>query len=282
VVTTELVAAAAATAEPTAEPIIDAAAPSAPTTPEVAPAGEAREDSVFFATPDAPAVTLEVDDTPFARRDEALTPIIVGAARRLKRVLADEQNEVLHTLRRNEPVRSVDVLVAAVAEHVGRYNASIDADLLDAALAGAGSMGVDASGVRREFVRGEVTRTAQDVLAAELVQPLRDRLARAVNDADGDNGELATLVRTVYREWKNQRIDEQLDDIVQTAFGRGAFTASKPGTPIRWIVDPKGPPCADAEDNALAGIVEAGQPFPTDHPCAPAHRGCRCMIAPAT
>ncbi len=33
--------------------------------------------------------------TPFERRDADLTPIIVSSARKLKRVLADEQNEVL-------------------------------------------------------------------------------------------------------------------------------------------------------------------------------------------
>jgi hypothetical protein len=120
---------------------------------------------------------------------------------------------------------------------------------------------------------------AAELLVAELVHPLRDRLGRCVGDADGDNGELASLVRLVYREWKNQRIDEHLDDIARTAFGHGALAAVAPGTRICWLVDPNGPECADAEDNSLAGPVPAGEGFPTDHPCAPAHRGCRCMIA---
>ena len=29
----------------------------------------------------------------------------------------------------------------------------------------------------------------------------------------------------------------------------------------------------------VAGVVPAGDPFPTDHLCAPAHEGCRCMLA---
>ena len=48
-------------------------------------------------------------------------------------------------------------------------------------------------------------------------------------DADGDNTELSDLVRTIYREWKSQRIDEQLDDVVHMAFGRGALAAVAPG-----------------------------------------------------
>jgi hypothetical protein len=119
------------------------------------------------------------------------------------------------------------------------------------------------------------------VLHIELVDPLRLRLERAVADAEGDSAELSNLVRAIYREWKNQRIDEQLDDIVRTAFGRGALAAAVPGQPICWIVDPDGPPCSDAEDNSLGGITPAGQPFPTEHVCAPAHPGCRCMIVPA-
>jgi hypothetical protein len=104
-------------------------------------------------------------------------------------------------------------------------------------------------------------------------------LERSVNDAAGDNEELANMVRGIYREWKTQRIDEHLDDVARAAFGRGALAAVVPGTKICWMVDPNGPACPDAEDNALAGEVAAGQPFPTGDTCAPAHEGCRCMLA---
>ena len=52
-----------------------------------------------------------------------------------------------------------------------------------------------------------------------------------------------------------------------------------PKSPIRWVVDPEGPLCPDAEDNALGGVVAAGDQFPTGHCHAPAHPGCRCGIA---
>ena len=68
--------------------------------------------------------------------------------------------------------------------------------------------------------------------------------------------------RAVYREWKTQRIDEQLDDVFRLAYGRGQCDAIEPGTPVSWIVDPDGPACPDAEDNALAGIVALGRGVP--------------------
>ena len=58
----------------------------------------------------------DVEETPFRGRDAALVPLIVAAARKVKRVLADEQNDVLDALRRREPVRDVDDLVAGAAD----------------------------------------------------------------------------------------------------------------------------------------------------------------------
>ena len=216
----------------------------------------------------------------FRSRDEALTPLIVASARKLKRVLADEQNEVLHVLRAKEPITSVEQLLASEAEQSARYNAGITAELTAAAVAGATSMGATVKAAQRDVKKSNANAAAAEVLTAEIVQPLRVRLARCVSDAGGDNAELASLVRLVYREWKTQRIDEHLDDIARTAFGRGALAGVAPGTPICWTIDPAGPECPDAEDNSLAGAVAAGEPFPTDHPCAPAHSGCRCMIVP--
>jgi hypothetical protein len=196
-------------------------------------------------------------------------------------VLADEQNDVLHTLRRKDPVRSVDDLVSGDDEHAARYTDAVAGDLTAAAVAGAVSMGATAAAAQRDVKKADAIATAADALAVDVVRPLRDRLSRCVADADGDNDELASLVRIVYREWKNQRIDERLDDVARIAFGKGALAGVATGAPIRWTVDPNGPECADAEDNCLQGVVRAGEAFPTDHACAPAHSGCRCMIAPA-
>ncbi|MEY2524952.1 MAG: hypothetical protein QOJ66_3517, partial [Ilumatobacteraceae bacterium] len=236
--------------------------------------------AVFQASPEAPVVEDELDDTVFGQRDASLTPLIVAAARKLKRVLADEQNEILHTLRRNEPVHTIDTMLPWQTEQAARYASAITSELDKAALIGAAS--IDQGTMKEhkaDIARAGATKAAIEALTATIVAPLRERLERAVSDAAGDNEELANMVRGLYREWKTQRIDEHLDDVARAAFGRGALAAVVPGTKVCWMVDPHGPACPDAEDNALAGEVAAGQPFPTGHTCAPAHEGCRCMLA---
>jgi DivIVA domain-containing protein len=237
--------------------------------------------SVFARTPEAPdEPETEIEDSVFARRDAALTPVIVAAARKLKRVLADEQNDVLATLRRNEPVTSLAALLPGGTEQLDRYTSAVRADLIDAAHAGATSIDGKGKSVHGKAVnRPDTVQPAIDALAGSIVAPLRDRLDRAVAAAAGDNVGLGDSVRALYREWKNQRIDDRLEHVVHLAFGRGALAVLKPGTPVCWMVDPHGPACPDAEDNALGGVVPAGEEFPTGNTYAPAHEGCRCMLA---
>ena len=85
----------------------------------------------------------------------------------------------------------------------------------------------------------------------------------------------------MYREWKTQHIDEQLDDVLRTTHGRAVLAALPDGAPVCWGVDAEHPACADGDDNALAGCVSAGTPFPTGHLFAPSHTGCRCLLVPA-
>ncbi|MCB0979701.1 MAG: hypothetical protein KDB17_03500, partial [Ilumatobacter sp.] len=252
-------------------------------TADTTTATPAATPSVFDATPEAPVeAAADADDTPFSRREAAITPLIIAGARKLKRVLADEQNDVLHALRRGTADR-LEALVPKAAEHIERYAHSIHEELRSAALAGAASLDDrEAAAHEREIVKAHALQTALDALADRMVDPLRERLDRAVADAAGDPDELTEHVRAIYREWKTQRIDEHVEDVVRIAFGHGALAVLTPGTPICWAVDPNGPACPDADDNALGGAVAAGQPFPTDHLCAPAHPGCRCLLVRAS
>jgi DivIVA domain-containing protein len=257
--------AAEVTAEPVPEPAVEVA-------PE--PAAEPASET------DDQGEDQEPEPTPFQRRDADLTPLIVASARKLKRVLADEQNEVLDALRRSEPVRHVDAILPPMADHVGRYRAAFADDLLAAASAGAASVATGRAAKLRKADAAKATAAGEGVLGQWLVAPLRERLERCVVDGDGDNSDITKRVRAVYREWKTQHIDDVLDDVIRTAHGRGVLAALAPGTPVSWSTDAEHPGCADCDDNTLAGPVAAGTAFPTGDLFAPAHIGCRCLLVP--
>ena len=215
--------------------------------------------------------------TPFELRDEELAPVIAAMSRKLKRALADEQNEVLDILRGKLPVKTLDAIVGPKTDHSARMLEALEASLKAAALAGAKSLSNASDKDLQKMVASQMAAINEFVIAT-VVAPLRERLSRSISQAAGDNAELTSLVRLVYREWKNQHVDTQIDNIAQTSFGRGAFAALTPGAKVCWKVDPNGPACADAEDNSLAGFVNAGEAFPTGHTHAPAHAGCRCAL----
>ena len=233
-------------------------------------------------TPDSSDDGVEeiVEDTVFDRRDADLTPLIVSSARKLKRVLADEQNEVLDALRRSDPVRNLDALLPWSAHHTERYASVISDDLLKAANAGAALSDLEKTPKLRKAAAKQAVTEATEKLGQWLVQPLRDRLERCVSDGDGDNAAITKKVRAVYRECKTRHIDEQLDDVIRVAHGRGLLGALELDTPVEWTPDPSHEACADCDDNRLAGAVASGQPFPTGQASTPAHPGCRCMLVP--
>ncbi len=231
---------------------------------------------------DADDAEVAVEPTPFSRRDEAIVPLIVSGARKIKRTLADEQNGVLDTLRRNEPVRSLADMLPEIGEHLDVYIGALADELLGAAAAGATQVGInDTKTLRRKLAKTGALDNAHDLLRTDLLRPLRDRLERAVADGAGDNEDITKRVRAVYREWKTQHIDDQLDDVFRFAHGGGFAVSIEPGTQITWAIDPGHPACPDCEDNSLAGSVAAGEAFPTGHTAAPAHPGCRCLTVPA-
>ena len=242
----------------------------------------ANEPDLALADVPEPAQADAAEPTPFSRRDEAIVPLIVSAARKLKRVLADEQNDVLDLLRRKEPVTDLATLLAETDEHIAVYTSAIADELLTAAAAGAGELGVkDTKTSRRKLEQADALGAARSVVRNGLIGPLRDRIERALADSDGDNDEVARTARAVYREWKTQHIDDQLDDVFLSAFAGGVAVTAEHGAPMRWLIDPTSPGCPDCEDNSLAGPVAAGDPYPTGHTSAPAHAGCRCLVLPA-
>ncbi len=208
----------------------------------------------------------------FEQRAEALVPIEASLTRKLRRVLADEQNEAFDRLRQGSKIPGLDALVGSPAEHGRRYAEAARADLEAAARSGAELIGHGAGGGAPEL---DDVMTA---LGTAVGEPLRERLTACLSDAGGDLDEATELVRAAYREWKTQRLEAAAADALLAAFSRGAFDAAPEGCTLRWLVAPDQAPCPDADDNALAGDLDRGQPFPTGHLHAPAHPGCRCQV----
>ena len=188
-------------------------------------------------------------------------------ARRLKRELADEQNDVLDRLRRAKPA-GLDDLFPDAEEHSARWAKATVTALYEAAAAGAHWSGGGAS----------PTADLADELARGLVLPLRERIERSFVASDGNLDDVADRVRALYREWKNQRLPEAVPHAVVAAYGKGLFDATPSGTKVRWVVDPQQGPCPDCDDNVLAGAIVKGEEFPTGNRFAPAHPGCRCLV----
>ena len=240
------------------------------------------------STPKAVTPSPKLDDladsvTTFESRDEILVPLVLTMGRKIKRVLADEQNEVLDILRGRAVVKTLDAIVGPKSDHTKRFCTALSASVKSAAIAGARSIhtsgSVPSDKALAEMVAPQLKAVDEAIITA-FVEPLRERLSRSISQAGGSNAELSSLVRSVYREWKNQIVDEHIDDIAYTAFGRGALSALTPDMNVCWKFDPAGPGCPDAEDNSLAGAICGGDAFPTGHTHAPAHAGCRCALVP--
>jgi DivIVA domain-containing protein len=205
----------------------------------------------------------------FAKRDEVLAPVVVAMSRKLKRVLADEENEVLEYLRGKKNALTIEAMVGELEVHAKRYGDAISEDIMAAA-----------KGAAKSAKATDVIPTVDVLIGVQLVKPLRDRLAKAIEQNGTDRVAMAKALRGVYRQWKSQHIDEQVDDIACLSYSRGFFAGVKPGTQVCWMVDPNGPECPDAEDNSLAGCIALGKEFPTGNLHPLAHAGCRCLLAP--
>lgn len=253
----------------------DAKTPKQVESKPAAPKSEQPKASV--PKPVVPKVNKEL----FLKRDETLAPQIVSLTRKFKRVLADEENAILTYLQGKKSAVALEKMVADAATQVQSHVEVVADEMHNVALSGAKSVapGLKAD-LRKQVSKSAVMQTISKSIDDTIVRPIRERLQRCVEQSNGDREEMSSLVRSAYREWKMQKLDALVADLACLAYSRGAYLALPTGTPVCWMVDPNGPQCADAEDNALAGDTPLGSPFPTGHEHPIAHAGCRCLVAP--
>jgi hypothetical protein len=236
-------------------------------------AAEAAGERAEPAEPDEPdAGEPDAAQSARDRRTEALAEVTDDLARRGKRALQDEQNDVLDGLRRQRGKIDLTRVLPAEDEQLARW-----AHVLQPAVDAAYSLGAAS-------VDGSVG-AAPSALLAELSQgavaPLRDRLASSLESIDvrtPADTELAVAQRlgARYREWRGQ-LEDVLVDALMVAYARGVYDAVPAGTRLRWIPTHEGK-CPDCDDNALEPTVKGGE-FPTGQHFPPAHPGCRCLLA---
>jgi len=229
----------------------------------------------------APITPHSVDPSVFDSRENALAPLIDAMARKLKRALADEENAVLTHLEGKRSSIAVDAMLPAADVHVQQWVEMITEELVSSALAGAKAFnkGLRAD-LRKKVGDAAVMSVIASRIADELVRPLRERLRQAAEQSGGDRNDMSSRARSVYREWKMQRIDAVSGDLARLAYARGIVLTTANNVKLCWAVDPNGPPCADAEDNSLAGALSVGEHFPTGHEHPTIHSGCRCLVVP--
>jgi DivIVA domain-containing protein len=227
----------------------------------------------------AKPVPTIADPARFAERDEELSPVVVAMARKLKRVLADEQNTVLGHVRAKRSSLDIDAVLGTEAEHSARYATAVAEDSMAAASAGAKSVKA-AGGSSRRVTQKAIAAHAVSAITAGLVASFREEARIAIGEAEGDREVLLGLIRDVYRAWKSERIDSHVEDIACSSYSHGAYLALEPGSRITWMAEPDTNCCSECEDNSLGGSVVRGDDFPTGHSHPPAHAGCRCLVCP--
>ncbi len=227
----------------------------------------------------AVAESTTLDDAGLRRRrDAAVAGASATLAPRVKRLVQDEQNELLDAARRQkgrrDPVEAVVAEEAMVAAWTSVFRPAVD----------------EAYGAGRALGGGR-TRPAPDGLTEQFVRlvalPLRDRVVASLQEVTRDGPfagaperqlAIAGAVGARYREWRGQDLETAIGDVAAWAFARGVFDATPAGTRLRWV-PAEDQQCPDADDNALEPTAH-GRPFPTGQSCPPAHAGCRCLVVP--
>ncbi len=224
---------------------------------EPAPAAEVTSET------DVSATTSDDEESSGADPDaELLERAMSTAVRAVKKVLVEEQGTLLDGIRRSGG-DAIAVVVADEDAHAEPYESAAEPALIELAEALGGTGDVSTLEVGFEQIR------------AVALAPVRQRLLE-VAEASDDADELSDSVRGLYRESRSRRLPSAIDAAVAAV--RGAVAISTGSGDLRWEVDPSGPCGSDCADNALAGAVSAGSPFPTGALHPPTEPGCTCRL----
>ncbi len=236
--------------------------------------GQLLDATEGFST-EVDAATQELLDV----REELLAPTATMLFKKVKRLLADEQNDLLDKVRRSS---GSEVLLEMLLDEKEQIDALAIAslDFFEQVRLGVAELFAETSGsaVRREISKHAVEYAEE--FAKEVVLPLRRRIeeALAVDNTVEDQSTAAAL-GAIYRDVRSNRLEPLISQYANTVFCATVMLESGYES-FFWAVDPQDVPCADCLDNSLAGATIRGEQFPTGHLHPGIHSGCRCLLVP--
>ncbi len=231
------------------------------------------------------ALTVRSDNGLLEARDLVVGPIATSLGRRIKRMLQDDQNDLLDALRQGG--------IARVLERTAELSSDSDRraqqvfELLHKSEREGFRFAEELRGGPKSQDPGEEANSSEKELRAMTDHSLQvvtsltlGRVASMSSALEGANeaGQVSIL-GSIFRDIRGQKVDELVGDLVSSAFALGI--RSLPGAlGYRWLTSDLGVNCADCDDNALANVNPSEEDFPTGHRLPPVHGGCRCLIVP--
>jgi hypothetical protein len=166
------------------------------------------------------------------KRNRSVDPLLSSVVKRAKRTAQDDQNALLDAVRRFKGRPHADQVLPAADGALEKWT-NVVRDAIDRAYsAGRTATGGPGSSGAGEAAPDELTRGS--VIA--LVEPIRDRLATAIDAGDGgDTGGLVERIGARYREWKNQALEPTLHELLGAAWARGVYDAVPDGATLWWV-----------------------------------------------
>ncbi|HVL50626.1 MAG TPA: hypothetical protein VM754_03855, partial [Actinomycetota bacterium] len=212
-----------------------------------------------------------------SHRNQVMGDLPAQTARRLKRLLQEDHNDLLDRVRTQRGKGSLEDNLAPVSEQLNRFVSGLGEPLTRAFVEGRRAAGavspVDAS----QAVTRLVTR--------QVLNPLRAEVSKAVEaglGAQDSPSALSERVNDVFRVWKGVRTQLLGEGIAYAAYNQGVIDAlgTSPAAQKLWVAADDEHECPNdiCRRNASAGGVDLKSPFPSGHLAPPAHGGCTCTL----
>lgn len=197
---------------------------------------------------------------------QKLALVVAELSRKIKRVLSDEQNDLLNNLRTSKQGQDLDSLVTECFQKSQLTNAIFDS-LIQLLNFNDNFVNID---------KNEINLMSSN-LSQDLLNEIQEKLSKekiVVNDSN--KASLQEKISATYREIRSQKVDDLVGDYVYKTYNLLTFKTAKENDLLFWV--PTTTPCSDCEDNSLAKEITSSETFPTGSSYPPAHRGCRCIL----